>query len=66
MDTKELLEELTRKLERLQKLEAAFGDTSNFAKRKHRSAEFRRKISIAQKRRWKKVRAAKKAAEAKS
>jgi hypothetical protein len=64
MNTKELLEELTKKLERLHKLEEAFGDTSNFAKRKHRSAEFRAKISAAQKKRWAKVRAEKAKAKA--
>jgi len=64
MNTKELLEELKKKLERLHKLEEAFGDTSNFAKRKHRSAEFRAKISAAQKKRWAKVRAEKAKAKA--
>ncbi len=59
MKTEELLEELRKKLTRLQKLEEAFGDTSNFAKKKHRSAEFRAKISAAQKKRWAKVRAEK-------
>jgi hypothetical protein len=59
MDTSELLAELTKKLERLQKLEEAFGGTastpSGKGKRKPMSAEARAKIAAAQKKRWAKA-----------
>jgi hypothetical protein len=63
MDTKELLEELRKKLERLQVLEAAFESTavstSTRKKRAPKTPEARAKISAAQKKRWAKVRAEK-------
>ena len=60
MDTEELLAELKEKLELLQKLEAAFAGvdvpdapTSGKKKRKPMSAKARKKIALAQKKRWK-------------
>jgi len=59
MDTKELLEELRRKLTRLQVLEEAFEGTASSTgargKRKPMSAEARAKIAAAQRKRWAKV-----------
>jgi hypothetical protein len=58
MTTAELLEELKKKLERLQKLEEAFADgvsTGTRKKRKPMSAEAKAKIAAAQRKRWAKV-----------
>jgi hypothetical protein len=79
MDTEALLEELRKKLERLQKLEAAFegsspapehltptGRIKKKGAKRNLSPESRKAIGDAQRARWDKIHAAKAAAKAKA